>query len=129
MCDEYGKLVDDLLWAMEEQLVTAVVILELLAAFDTVDYDLLLEVLEMKCGVTDNTKQWYCNYIKPGRFRFIISKSKSVPRQLDYSVLQGSIQGAFLSISYASTLDDILKNLTLNGFTDEHSARKTFKPS
>ena len=36
------KLVDDLLWAKEEHLVTAVVILDLSAAFDTVDYDLLL---------------------------------------------------------------------------------------
>ena len=35
------KLVDDLLWAMEEQLVTAVMILDLSAAFDTVDHDLL----------------------------------------------------------------------------------------
>ena len=39
------KLVDDLLWAMEEQLVTAVVILDLSAAFNTVDHDLLLDVL------------------------------------------------------------------------------------
>ena len=87
------KLVDDLLWAMEEQLVTAVVILDVSAAFNTVDHDPLLEVLEKKFGVTDNSKQQYCNYIK----------------QLDYSVLQGSIQGAFLFISYASTLDEIVK--------------------
>ena len=40
------KLVNDILWAMEKQLVTVVVILDLSAAFDTVDHDLLLEVLE-----------------------------------------------------------------------------------
>ena len=56
------KLVDDILWGMEEQLVTSVVILDLLAAFDTVDHDLLLDVLENRFGVTDNTKQWYNNY-------------------------------------------------------------------
>ena len=54
---------DDLLWAMEEQLVTAVVILDLSAAFDTVDHDRLLEVLEKRFGVTDKAKQWYYNYI------------------------------------------------------------------
>ena len=83
----------------------------------------------MKFGVTNNNKQWYCNYIKPRRFRVVIVKNKSEPRQLDYLVLQGSIHGAFLFISYASTLDEIVKDLTLNGFADDHSVRKTFKPS
>ena len=41
---------------------------------------------------------------------------------------QGSIQGAFLFISYASTLDEIVKDLKYNGFADDHSVRKTFKP-
>ena len=122
------KLVDDLLWAMEEQLVTAVVILDHLAAFNTVDYDLLLEILEKRFGVMDNTKQWYCSYINPRKFRVIISKNKSEPRQLKCSVPQGSIQGAFLFISYASTLNEIVKDLRLNGFADDDSVRKTFKP-
>ena len=122
------KLVDDLLWAMKEQLVTAVVILDLSAVFNTVDHDLLLEVLEKRFGVTDNTKQWYCSYIKPRWFRVIIGKHKSEPKQLNYSVAQGSIQGASLFISYASTLNEIVKDLTLNGFADKHSVRKTFKP-
>ena len=42
------KLVNDTLWNMENQLVTAIVILDLSAAFDTVDHDLLLEVLGKK---------------------------------------------------------------------------------
>ena len=49
------KLVDDILWGMEDQLVTSVVILDLLVAFDTVDHNLLLDVLEKRFGVTDNT--------------------------------------------------------------------------
>ena len=36
------KLVNDILWAMERQIVTVVVILDLIAAFDTIDHDLLL---------------------------------------------------------------------------------------
>ena len=50
-------------------------------------------------------------------------------KQLHFSVPQGSIQGAFLFISYASTLDQIVTNLTLNGFADDHSIRKESKPS
>ena len=38
------------------------------------------------------------------------------------------MQGAFLFISYASTLDEIVKDLKLNEFADDHSVRKTLKP-
>ena len=88
----------------KKQLVTSVVILDLSVAFDTVDHNLLLDVLEKRCQVTDNTKQWYHNYPKSRKFRVIIDKDKLEPRQLDYSGPQGNIQGAFLFISYASTL-------------------------
>ena len=123
------RLVDDILWGIEGKLVTSVVILKLSVAFDTVDHDLLLDVLEKRFGVTDNTKQWYHNYLNSRKLRVIIDKDKLEPRQLDYSVPQGNIQGTFLFISYASTLDEIQKDLTLNGFADEHSVRKTFKSS
>ena len=37
---------NDILWAMEYQNVTAVMALDLLAAFDTVDHEILSNVLE-----------------------------------------------------------------------------------
>ena len=114
---------------MEEQLATAVVILDLSATFDTVAHDLLLDILENKFGITNNTKQWYQNYKRSRKFRVIIGEDKSKPKQLDYSVPQGSIWDAFLFTSYASTLDEIIKDLTINGYADDHSIRKTFKPS
>ena len=40
---------------------------------------------------------------------------------------QGSIQAAFLFISYASMVDEMVKDLKLNGFADDHSVRKIFK--
>ena len=50
------KLVNDILWGMEKQLVTAVVILDLSAAFNVVDHDLLLEVLEKQFGITGSIR-------------------------------------------------------------------------
>ena len=40
------KLTNDILWAMEHQKVTAMMAIDLSAAFDTVDHDILLEVLQ-----------------------------------------------------------------------------------
>ena len=39
------KLIDDILWAMERQEVTALTTLDLSLAFDTVDHEILIEVL------------------------------------------------------------------------------------
>ena len=84
---------------MEKQLVTVVVILDLGAAFDTVDHD-LLEVLEKQYGIVGTARQWYTSYLKPRTFKVSIRGTTSQPRQLDYSVPQGSVQGTFLFIAY-----------------------------
>ena len=116
------RLVNNILWNMEKQLVTPIVILDLSAAFDTVDHDLLLGVLATRFGIQGKALEWYSNYLKPRRFRVTIEEEISKPRQLDYSVPQGSIQGAFLFIAYASTLDQVINTsqLELNGFADDH---------
>ena len=42
---------------------------------------------------------------------------------------QGSVQGAFLFIAYASTIQAVVeKDLTLTGFADNHSICKQFRP-
>ena len=116
---------------MEKQLVTAIVILDLSVAFDTVDHDLLLEVQGKRFGIVDKAIDWYRSYLTPRRFRVAIKNKTSWPRQLDYSVPQGSIQGAFLFIAYASTLDQVIdsEQLTLNGFADDYSIRRAFRPT
>ena len=47
------KLVNDCLWNMEHQRVTALVCIDLSAAFDTVNHEVLLEVLQNKFGRND----------------------------------------------------------------------------
>ena len=47
---------------------------------------------------------------------------------MDFGLPQGSIQGAYLFNCYASTLSEIVPDsLTLNGFADDHSIKRTFK--
>ena len=76
-------------------------------------------------------REWYTSYLKPRWFKVGIRGTTSQPRQLDYLVPQGSVQGAFLFTAYASTLDLVVQpsGLELNGFADDHSVCTTFKPS
>ena len=115
---------------MEKQEVTAVTILNLLAAFDTVDHDLLLEVLNKISGIKDKKLKWHEQYLKPRKFKISINNTYSEDRQtINYGVPQGSIQGAFLFDAYASTILHVVPpTLELNGYADDHSIRKTFKP-
>ena len=76
-------------------------------------------------------RQWYTSYLKPRTFKVSIRGTTSQPRQLDYSLPQGSVQGTFLFIAYVSTLDIVVQpsGLQLNGFADDCSICTTFKPS
>ena len=48
---------------------------------------------------------------------------------MDFGLPQGSTQSVYLFNCYASTLSEIVPDsLTPNGFADDHSIRRTFKP-
>ena len=53
---------------MEKQEVTAMTVLDLSVAFDTVDHDLLLAVLDRRFGVKGTTLKWYEQYLKLRKF-------------------------------------------------------------
>ena len=65
------RLVNDTLWAMENKLITAVTVMDLPVAFDTVSHDLLLAVLREQFGIKGVALNWYENYLKPGYLKVL----------------------------------------------------------
>ena len=63
------KLVDNILWNIEGQELTALVAIDLSAAFNTVDHDVLLDVLNNRFGLNENTQGWINNYLRPRNFK------------------------------------------------------------
>ena len=51
-------MTNDILWNMENKLVTAVTLLDLLAAFDTADHEIFLAVVHKKFGIDGNALKW-----------------------------------------------------------------------
>ena len=56
------KMVNDILWNFERQNITTVVIVDLPAAFDTVDHGVLPTVLKNHFGFCDNALSWFEKY-------------------------------------------------------------------
>ena len=52
------KVHNDLLWAMDSQQVSILILLDLSAAFDVVDHQLLLQRLSTRLGITGDALKW-----------------------------------------------------------------------
>ena len=59
------KISNDILWGMEAQSITSLVALDLSAAFDTVDHDILLSILSSKYGIKGDALKWFDQYLRP----------------------------------------------------------------
>ena len=119
---------NDILWVMEKQSITSLVTLDLSAAFDTVDHNTLLHILNTKYGIEDTALKWFDEYLRPRAFKVTINRQYSEPRDLAVSVPQGSCAGGNIFNLYCSPLQDVVPStLQLSGFADDHSVRREFK--
>jgi hypothetical protein len=124
------RLVNDILEGMEHQEVTALMALDLSAAFDTVDHSILLDVLDCQYGVCKSALEWVDSYLRPRSCRVSVDSNLSSVRELDCSVPQGSCLGPWLYLTYAGTIFDIVPpSISVHGFADDHTANRRFKPS
>ena len=121
-------MTNDILWAMKEQHITMMVILDLSAAFNMADHNILLKILENQFEVTDTALKWFNSYLKPRPFKVCIGDEYSEPQQLSFAVPQGSCSGANIFTCYCSLINkEVPKSVSINSFADDHSLQKTFK--
>ena len=83
---------------MDNGKVTALTLLYMSAAFDTIDHSTLfsLERLYGHFGISGTVFQWLKSYISNRQQRVHIDGSLSCPQYLHFSVPQGSVLGPFL---------------------------------
>ena len=123
------NLRDNILQSMEKNINTEMVALDLSAAFDTVNYRILLEVLNKYYGIRGLALQWLKSYLTDRQFKVQIEENFSEVKTINFSVPQGSILGPILFTYYAITLQEIfINNSSLSGYADDHSFIKSFSP-
>ena len=97
-------------------------LLDLSAAFDTVDHCILLDRFEKTFCFTGRTIEWLRTYLENRSFQVFFANQFSSPVVLKCGVPQGSIQGSLLFTTYTAELEDVVKrhDCRLHTYTDDN---------
>ena len=100
---------------------SALCLLDLTAAFYTVDHELLLLRLERQFGLRGTVLAWFRSYLSDRTFRVKFSSSTSSIVYIVCSVPQGSVLGPLLFIVYTADLEDTAEKhgVSVHAFADD----------
>ena len=84
-------------------------LLDLSAAFDTVDHQILLNRLQSRFGVTGVVFDWFTSYLTGWHQCVPINGTRSSPKLLKCGVPQGSVLGPLLFLVYVSPLRNVIR--------------------
>lgn len=102
------SVMDDLLRAMDRGRLSLLLLLDLSAAFDTVDHSKLIKDLE-NCGIQGTVRDWFISYLSLRTFAVSIDNEFSSKRNLHRGVPQGSVLGPVLFNVYTAGLAEVLE--------------------
>ncbi|KAL1276739.1 hypothetical protein QQF64_036362, partial [Cirrhinus molitorella] len=101
------RVTNDLLLSSDRGCISLLVLLDLSAAFDTIDHDILLN--RNYVGISGSALEWFKSYLSD-RHQFVaINVEVSYRSQVHYVVPQGLIVGPLLFMLYMLPLGDIIR--------------------
>ena len=121
---------NDLLCISDMKSKVILLLLDLSAAFDTVNHNLLLIKLKKDFGFEGTVLEWFTSYLNNRSFTVTIDKSRSNRCFLRIGVPQGSILGPILFILYTKELNQIAKRhgFNIHMYADDTQLYIEFNP-
>ena len=89
-------------------------LLDLSAAFDTVDHSIMLQVLRDRFCVEGRALEWFESYLCDRTQTYQVKDQQSRPRKVDCGVPQGSVLGPQKFIAYTEDLEELIDEYCRN---------------
>ena len=124
------KVKDDFMRALDGSKLCLLILLDLSAAFDTIDHSILLSMLSSRYGIRGTALKWFESYLSDRKQTVIVNGKKSEPHSLQYGVPQGSILGPQLFTMYMAPLADVMRKhgVSFHSYADDTQIYLSFHP-
>ena len=103
------KVMNDILLSIDSKKCVLLVLLDLSAAFDTIDHTVLMQRLTTSFGITGQALDWLHSYFSNRTQSVIISGHSSSPVPLTTGVPQGSVAGPALFPRYSQPIASLVR--------------------
>jgi hypothetical protein len=125
------KIVNDIFLALDSGKSVILCLLDLSAAFDTIDHGILVSRLQSRIGIEATALQWFESYLDNRYQSVSIKGESSSPVLLRCGVPQGSVFGPNEFINYmAPTYDIALQHgISMHQYADDTQLYFAFNPS
>ena len=112
---------NNIVQSLDNNRAVLLVLLDMSAAFDTVDHDILLNRLKNSFGLKAAVISWFRTYLSSRTTRVSIKGTLSDDHLLLYSLPQGSIVGPHGFLMYTYPLGDIIRkhNMSFHSYADD----------
>ena len=116
---------------MSKQCLTGLCLLDLSAAFDTIDHSILVERLSSWFGIELSVLDWFSSYLSNRTYTVQVSGCQSSSSSLIFGVPQGSVLGPLLFTLYTTPLSALISSYSVNHqlFADDTQLYTCFSPS
>lgn len=125
------RVLNDLLVASDDSKVSILTLLDLSAAFDTIDHGILLTRLRHVFGIDNVALSFLQSYLSDRRQTVLIQGFVSESTPLKYGVPQGSVLGPLLFLLYTQPLPHVIDNHSVSHseFADDTQLYNSSHPS
>ena len=124
------RISDNVLCTRDNKKCALLVLLDMSAAFDTVDHSILLSRVHTRLGITGTALSWFRSYLTNRKQSVFIRRVSSSCQRLDFGVPQGSVLGPILFCDYTLPLGDIMRrhDIEFHLYADDSQLLLTFNP-